>query len=82
MTRMDPGLVGKTLRRWKADMDGCGFGMLKGQEEGHVACGWREEGAGKKQDGRDQEPRWRGAGSGRCETDYSIIIEGWFFWSL
>lgn len=50
-------------------MDGCGFGMLKGQEEGHVACEWREEDAGKKQDGRGQEPRRGGAGIGRCETE-------------
>lgn len=67
--------MGKTLRQWKADMDGCGFGMLKGQEEGHVACGWREEDAGKKQDGRGQEPRLGGgAGIETCETEDTDLL--------
>lgn len=65
------------------DMDGCGFDMFKGQEEGHVACGWREEGSGNN---RTEEVRSQG-GEGQAVGAVRQNIETYYYrrvflWSL
>ena len=71
------------MRQWKADMDGCGFGMFKGKEEGRVACGWREKGSGNN---RTEEVRSQG-GEGQAVGGVRQKIETYYYrrvflWSL